>query len=163
MRYAHGIVSEYLADDLSKKLAQYLNLPDETDSKKRKLTSPKESAVDEKRQKKESLEGETLARNRALDLTKPEKVALDVFNSHVQKPKIRVQGNFKTFFSGISASKATAVRNKERNSETKSGSWIEEHNEFLQEEMSNERQRMKRRTPEYWRSYGCFKFSTLNG
>ncbi|XP_043275429.1 ribonuclease H2 subunit B [Venturia canescens] len=73
LRYAHGIVSEYLADDLSKKLAQYLNLSDETESKKRKLTSPKESTVDEKRPKKESLDGDNLPRNRALDLTKPEK------------------------------------------------------------------------------------------
>lgn len=66
-------MSEYLADDLSKKLAQYLNLPDETDSKKRKLTSPKDG-TDEKRQKKDSLEGDSLPRNRVLDLTKPEKV-----------------------------------------------------------------------------------------
>lgn len=30
LRYAHGIVSEYLMDDLSQKLLKYLNLPEDT-------------------------------------------------------------------------------------------------------------------------------------
>ncbi|XP_015596793.1 ribonuclease H2 subunit B isoform X2 [Cephus cinctus] len=72
LKYAHGIVSEYLAEDLSKKLAQYLNVPDDTDSKKRKLSGPKDGN-EEKRSKKEMLEADTLPRNGALDLTKPEK------------------------------------------------------------------------------------------
>ncbi|OXU18409.1 hypothetical protein TSAR_003090 [Trichomalopsis sarcophagae] len=70
MKYAHGIVSEYLAEDLSKKLHQYLNLPDDSEQKKRKLSSPKD-ATDEKRPKKEAQEESP--RNGALDLTKPEK------------------------------------------------------------------------------------------
>jgi ribonuclease H2 subunit B len=73
MKYAHGIVSEYLAEDLSKKLLQYLNLADDTEQKKRKLSSPKETA-DEKRPKKEAQE--VVPRNGALDLTKSEKVCL---------------------------------------------------------------------------------------
>ncbi|XP_033229003.1 ribonuclease H2 subunit B [Belonocnema kinseyi] len=72
LRYAHGIVSEYLAEDLSKKLAQHLNLPEEVEQKKRKLNSPKDTA-DEKRHKKEPQESESIPRNGALDLTKPEK------------------------------------------------------------------------------------------
>lgn len=74
MKYAHGIVSEYLAEDLSKKLQQYLNLPDDTEQKKRKLSSPKD-ATDEKRHKKETHEDKKESpRGKALDLTKPEKV-----------------------------------------------------------------------------------------
>ena len=73
MKYAHGIVSEYLEEDLSKKLLQYLNLPDDSDLKKRKLSSPKD-VVDEKRPKKEPQEESP--KNGALDLTKPEKVCL---------------------------------------------------------------------------------------
>lgn len=73
LKYAHGIVSEYLAEDLAKKLAQHLNLPEEVEQKKRKLASPKDP-VDEKRHKKDVQESESLPRNGALDLTKPEKV-----------------------------------------------------------------------------------------
>ncbi|XP_012259344.1 ribonuclease H2 subunit B [Athalia rosae] len=72
LKYAHGIVSEYLAEDLSKKLAQYLSLPDDTESKKRKLNSPKEGS-EEKKIKKDISETESIPRNGALDLTKPEK------------------------------------------------------------------------------------------
>lgn len=53
MKYAHGIISEYLQEDLSEKLARHLNLPDENESKKRKLSSPIDSA-DEKRSKKDT-------------------------------------------------------------------------------------------------------------
>ncbi|XP_044021156.1 ribonuclease H2 subunit B [Aphidius gifuensis] len=71
IKYAHGIVSEYLTDDLSKKLAQYLNIPDEADKKRKLNTNPKDGP-EEKRQKKEP-DDENLSRSRALDLTKPEK------------------------------------------------------------------------------------------
>ncbi|XP_011311636.1 ribonuclease H2 subunit B isoform X1 [Fopius arisanus] len=71
LKYAHGIVSEYLTEDLSKKLAQNMNLPEEENKNKRKLMSPKE-VPEEKRQKKDSLDDES-PRTRALDLTKPEK------------------------------------------------------------------------------------------
>lgn len=83
MKYAHGIVSEYLAEDLSKKLAQHLNLPDDVEQKKRKLASPKDP-VEEKRHKKDTQESETLPRNGALDLTKPEKVKLFSFLNRYQ-------------------------------------------------------------------------------
>lgn len=55
LRYAHGIVSEYLAEDLSKKLAEHLNIPEEIESKKRKPTSPNNGS-DEKRIKKDFVE-----------------------------------------------------------------------------------------------------------
>lgn len=76
MRYAHGIVSEYLTEELAKKLLHYLNLPDEVENKmKRKLLNPKEGP-EEKRPKKEPLEIDNSSRTRALDLTKPEKVRI---------------------------------------------------------------------------------------
>ncbi|XP_014213353.1 ribonuclease H2 subunit B [Copidosoma floridanum] len=74
LKYAHGIVSEYLAEDLSKKLFQYLNLPDDSEQKKRKLISPKET-TEEKRPKKEAQSHEESPKNGALDLTKSEKPA----------------------------------------------------------------------------------------
>ncbi|XP_031825548.1 ribonuclease H2 subunit B isoform X2 [Nomia melanderi] len=73
LKYAHGIVSEYLSEDLSKKLAQYLNIPDETESKKRKLSSPNDS-TEEKRSKKDTVENELILKPKATDLSKPEKL-----------------------------------------------------------------------------------------
>ncbi|XP_076762860.1 ribonuclease H2 subunit B [Xylocopa sonorina] len=72
LKYAHGIVSEYLAEDLSKKLAQHLNLSDEMEHKKRKLSSPKDS-TDEKRSKKDTTENETVLKPKTTDSTKLEK------------------------------------------------------------------------------------------
>ncbi|XP_015175436.1 PREDICTED: ribonuclease H2 subunit B [Polistes dominula] len=71
LKYAHGIVSEYLADDIAKKLAQYLNIPDEVE-RKRKLISPKEVS-EEKKFKRDTLEEDVTPRTKALDLSKPEK------------------------------------------------------------------------------------------
>ncbi|KZC10067.1 PREDICTED: ribonuclease H2 subunit B [Dufourea novaeangliae] len=74
LKYAHGIVSEYLSEDLSKKLAQHLHVTDETESKKRKLSSPNDS-TDEKRPKKEVAESESILKPKAPpDLPKPEKI-----------------------------------------------------------------------------------------
>lgn len=73
MKYAHGIVSEYLSEDLAKKLAQHLNLVDETDIKKRKLSSPKEN-TDDKRSKKDTTENESILKPKAPDSFKSEKV-----------------------------------------------------------------------------------------
>lgn len=72
LRYAHGIVSEYLAEDLSKKLAQHLNLPDDMENKKRKLTSPKDN-IDEKRSKKDMTENESVLKPKTPDSIKVEK------------------------------------------------------------------------------------------
>lgn len=73
MKYAHDIVSEYLAEDLSKKLAQHMDIPEETENKKRKLNSPKDE-IDDKRLKKDSIEETPTPKARAKDLTKSEKV-----------------------------------------------------------------------------------------
>ncbi|XP_076244400.1 ribonuclease H2 subunit B [Calliopsis andreniformis] len=77
LKYAHGIVSEYLPEDLSKKLAQYLNVVDETDIKKRKLSSPKEN-VDEKRPKKDSTEIESVLKPKtdSIKSEKPQKISI---------------------------------------------------------------------------------------
>ncbi|KAL0117988.1 hypothetical protein PUN28_008989 [Cardiocondyla obscurior] len=55
LKYAYGIVSEYLAEDLSKKLAQHLNICNELENKKRQLSSP-EDKTDDKKIKKDSFE-----------------------------------------------------------------------------------------------------------
>jgi len=74
LKYAHGIVSEYLAEDLSKKLAQCLNIFDEVESKKRKITSP-QNETDEKKLKRDSLEENPVstAKKQTKNLSKPEK------------------------------------------------------------------------------------------
>lgn len=74
MKYAHGIVSEYLAEDLSKKLAQHLNIPDEAENKKRKLNSPRDE-MNEKKQKKDSAIEESPKEKIVMkESSKPEKV-----------------------------------------------------------------------------------------
>ncbi|XP_012060749.1 PREDICTED: ribonuclease H2 subunit B [Atta cephalotes] len=74
LKYAHGIVSEYLAEDLSKKLAQRMNISDEVESKKRKLNSP-QNEMDEKKLKKDSFEESSVpkAKKQTKTLSKPEK------------------------------------------------------------------------------------------
>lgn len=68
-------MSEYLAEDLSKKLAQHLNISDE-ESKKRKLTSP-QIETDEKKHKRDSSEESSVskAKKQTKNLSKPEKVS----------------------------------------------------------------------------------------
>lgn len=71
LRYAHGIVSEYLMDDLSQKLLKYLNLPEEAQiNLKRKSMGPPQQQ-DAKKPKTEE-EGKTALPNNVLDLSKPE-------------------------------------------------------------------------------------------
>jgi len=64
-----------LAEDLSKKLAQRLNISDE-ENKKRKLNSPR-NEMDEKKLKKDSFEESPVpkAKKQMKDLSKPEKVS----------------------------------------------------------------------------------------
>lgn len=52
LRYAHGIVSEYLMDDLSQKLLKFLNLPEEPqNSQGQKRKSAVGSTPEAKKQK----------------------------------------------------------------------------------------------------------------
>lgn len=73
LRYAHGIVSEYLMDDLSQKLLKYLNLPEDSQfNLKRKSSSmlqgdPKKMKVEEENKSSTS---------NVLDLSKPEQKAI---------------------------------------------------------------------------------------
>lgn len=87
LRYAHGIVSEYLTEDLSVKLLKYLGLPEEKPSEshgKRKLSvaqyggnsnagAPTCAPTGELLKKAKQ---EDLANGGVLDLTKPEKVKI---------------------------------------------------------------------------------------
>lgn len=69
LRYAHGIVSEYLMDDLSQKLLKYLNLPEDPQfNLKRKSTNL--LASDAKKTKIE--EENKSSTSNVLDLSKPE-------------------------------------------------------------------------------------------
>lgn len=71
LRYAHGIVSEYLMDDLSQKLLKYLNLPEETQGNlKRKSTSAAQQPESKKTKTEE--ESKNAGANSVLDLSKPE-------------------------------------------------------------------------------------------
>lgn len=74
LKYAHGIISEYLDEELSKKLSQHLKLPEEQEQKKRKLSSPTKHTQEDKKPKKEQKESESGVKNGALDLTSTEKV-----------------------------------------------------------------------------------------
>lgn len=74
LKYAHGVVSEYLADDLSAKLHKHLGLPEpETGPNKRKQLTSANTNTDLKRSKTDAQPQEPV-KNGALDLSKPEKV-----------------------------------------------------------------------------------------
>lgn len=79
MKYAHGVVSEYLADDLSTRLSRHLGLPAESDlgGGKRKQLASTNTNTDNKRPKLETSTPplEEPVKNGALDLSKPEKVS----------------------------------------------------------------------------------------
>ena len=79
LKYAHGIVSEYLQEDISKKLAQHLNLPDETENKKRKLSNNPEDTVVEKKSKKETPEKESVLKPKTPESIKEKVITSDVF------------------------------------------------------------------------------------
>ncbi|XP_030746699.1 ribonuclease H2 subunit B [Sitophilus oryzae] len=70
LRYAHGIVSEYLMDDLSQKLLKFLNLPEEVSPqnlKRKSLATPGPEA------KKSKIEEDNKgSSSNVLDLSKPE-------------------------------------------------------------------------------------------
>lgn len=76
LKYAHGIVSEYLAEDLSQKLAQHLNISNETENKKRKLETSPKNTTNEKKFKRDSFEENPMPKAKSKNvLIKPEKVS----------------------------------------------------------------------------------------
>lgn len=91
LKYAHGIVSEYLMEDLSSKLLKYLNLPEENNLK-RKSTS-NQSQPDAKKPKIED-ENKSSTSN-VLDLSKPE-----------PKPKTSLSSKDKARLKAASSSKS---------------------------------------------------------
>ncbi|KAL3282431.1 hypothetical protein HHI36_005618 [Cryptolaemus montrouzieri] len=68
LKYAHGIVSEYLMDDLSLKLLRYLNLPEEITLKRKSVNN---QAQPEPKKVKIEDENKSSTSN-VLDLSKPE-------------------------------------------------------------------------------------------
>lgn len=73
LRYAHGIVSEYLMNDLSQKLLRYLNLPEEPQSQNLKRKSGSSPFPESKKAKLED-ENKPSTPN-VLDLSKPDSKA----------------------------------------------------------------------------------------
>lgn len=69
LRYAHGIVSEYLMDDLSQKLLKYLNLSEDPqfNLKRKSLTQAQNDA-----KKTKTEEENKSSTSNVLDLSKPE-------------------------------------------------------------------------------------------
>ncbi|CAH1368705.1 unnamed protein product [Tenebrio molitor] len=70
LRYAHGIVSEYLMDDLSQKLLKFLNLPEDPQFNLKRKSTNSYSASDAKKTKVE--EENKSSTSNVLDLSKPE-------------------------------------------------------------------------------------------
>lgn len=98
LRYAHGIVSEYLMDDLSQKLLRFLNLPEETQSANLKRKSTSTSCADTKRTKLED-ENKPSTPN-VLDLSKPEsKVPKTSTQSTKDKARAKAASGSKTISS----------------------------------------------------------------
>lgn len=58
LKYAHGIISEYLPEELSKKLSTALGIPAETDLKRKK---PQSDVKENKKPKLEKVESEYFA------------------------------------------------------------------------------------------------------
>lgn len=88
LRYAHGIVSEYLMDDLSHKLLRYLNLPEEAQNPNLKRKSSSMSLPEAKKSKFEE-ENKATTPN-VLDLSKPESKILKT-PSQASKDKARAK------------------------------------------------------------------------
>ncbi|CAH1110067.1 unnamed protein product [Psylliodes chrysocephalus] len=75
LKYAHGIVSEYLMDDLSQKLLRYLNLPEDTSVPNLKRKSVALTSGEPKKVKVEE-EFKSTSSSNILDLSKPDGKAL---------------------------------------------------------------------------------------
>lgn len=101
LRYAHGIVSEYLMDDLSQKLLKYLNLPEDAQiSLKRKSGSSQQLQPEAKKTKTEE---ETTKNTSVLDLSKPDSKSGNKQSSQSAKEKARAKAasgtkNIASFF-----------------------------------------------------------------
>ncbi|XP_029161874.1 ribonuclease H2 subunit B isoform X2 [Nylanderia fulva] len=99
LKYAYGIVSEYLPEDFSKKLAQHLNISDETENKKRKLTSPI-NATDEKKLKRDSSEENPPSKTKTKNiLIKSEKVQKNIIPGKKELARQRAAAGSKSITS----------------------------------------------------------------
>lgn len=101
LRYAHGIVSEYLMDDLSNKLLKQLALPE--DSQAQNLSNKRKSSAttpqDSKKVKVESTD--TVTKSAVLDLSKPEPKVKPSIVSSKEKARAKAASgskNISSFF-----------------------------------------------------------------
>lgn len=118
LRYAHGIVSEYLMDDLSHKLLKYLNLPPEDIAQQQQMPTLKRKSstimhhqqqsqhqLQEMKKMKMDDDCKTIISNsNVLDLSKPEpKSKLNSTTTQSSKDKVRAKAasgskNITSFF-----------------------------------------------------------------
>ena len=98
LRYAHGIVSEYLMDDLSQKLLKYLNLPEDPQfNLKRKSLNPLSPNETKKAKVEEENKSST---SNVLDLSKPEpKAAKPPSMNSKEKARAKAASGSKTISS----------------------------------------------------------------
>lgn len=92
LRYAHGIVSEYLMDDVSRKLLKYLNLPEDSQGVKRKSLE-----VAGHEAKKAKMEQNKNVIPIILDLSKPDsKPMKNTISSSKEKARLKAASGSKT-------------------------------------------------------------------
>lgn len=97
LRYAAGIVSEYLMDDLSQKLFKYLNLPEEAQISLKRKSMPG-GEPDSKKAKTE--EENKIGSSNVLDLSKPDgKPAKPTNTSAKEKSRAKAAGGSKSITS----------------------------------------------------------------
>lgn len=99
LKYAHGIVSEYLMDDLSAKLLKFLNLPDDVTTVtnlKRKSSNLLQSDAKKMRTEDENKS----STSNVLDLSKPEqKQVKTALLSTKEKSRVKAAAGSKTISS----------------------------------------------------------------
>lgn len=98
VRYAHGIVSEYLMDDLSQKLLKYLNLPEDAQISLKRKSSSSQLQSDAKKTKTE--EETTTKSSSVLDLSKPDtKAGKQTVQSSKEKARAKAASGTKSIAS----------------------------------------------------------------
>lgn len=97
LRYAHGIVSEYLMDDLSQKLLKFLNLPEDTPQQNLKRKSTNTPGQEAKKLKTE--DENNCSSSNVLDLSKPENKPKPVTISNKDKARAKAASGSKSISS----------------------------------------------------------------
>lgn len=97
LKYAHGIVSEYLMDDLSQKLLKYLNLPEDSSASLKRKSN---NAVLHESKKIKLDEQKPNSSTNVLDLSKPE---IKTVKEPIQSSKDKLRAKAATGSKSISS------------------------------------------------------------